>query len=264
MTPTQLAYTYNASSSNRPLYIHCTYTYLHSSHGHGARKMSYFCKCEKCGFGANVSERTHRRHLREKDTPSTSVFEGDEGKQTLLECSASWTVLKFNTAILSIKSQYPGMPDVAVTDILIVFRDVLADANIKNNVNSNVDACKQSIDTLIPKTERIDLCVNECVEFVNDESNCQVCNESRTNANGKQRNSFFYVPLIPRLQTLYSVPEIAHSLTVHQQHVHDHDAPMADIWDSPRWSSLFADDGPFKVSSYSAYTKNITFSNSSF
>ncbi|KAJ3475772.1 hypothetical protein NLI96_g11613 [Meripilus lineatus] len=86
-----------------------------------------------------------------------------------------------------------------------------------------------------------DCCVNTCCCFTGknaDCSTCPYCHEPRFDAQGKPRNRFIYIPVIPRLQSCYSNPTLA-KLMRHraEDHIHTPDK-VTDVMDSNVYRNL--------------------------
>ena len=86
-------------------------------------------------------------------------------------------------------------------------------------------------------------CINSCCCFVGPHASltaCPYCHTSRLNGQGRPRQVFVYLPIIPRLQAMLSNPEFA-KLLLHCARDHKHQPGIIhDVFDSRRYHDLRA------------------------
>ncbi|KAH6901786.1 hypothetical protein BKA70DRAFT_1027687, partial [Coprinopsis sp. MPI-PUGE-AT-0042] len=90
------------------------------------------------------------------------------------------------------------------------------------------------------RPQAFDCCINSCLCYSGaraDEEECAYCHEPRWNAHGKARKQFNYIPLIPRLQALYSNPNMINKMRYCGDHVYNEDT-IEDIYDSEIYRTL--------------------------
>jgi hypothetical protein len=92
--------------------------------------------------------------------------------------------------------------------------------------------------------EIYDCCKNSCIAFVGsfeDMESCPVCRHARRTAQGKPYSQYWYLPLIPWIQSLYANKDMVLALKYRQKYVsRQHEQPdiIADIYDSKHYMSL--------------------------
>jgi Transposase family tnp2 len=85
-----------------------------------------------------------------------------------------------------------------------------------------------------------DCCINVCLLYAGvheDRQRCIHCHEPRFKPNGQPRKQFNYLPIIPRLQALYSDPEMVQKMA-YRGTFQQHDKTMEDIYDSAIYNML--------------------------
>ena len=84
-------------------------------------------------------------------------------------------------------------------------------------------------------------CINSCCCFVGpyaELSSCSYCNESRYDSDGKPRQIFTYLPVIPRLQAAFANRDMAAKMR-YRAHEYQHDPDIVkDVFDSSHYRSL--------------------------
>ncbi|XP_066267949.1 uncharacterized protein [Branchiostoma lanceolatum] len=221
------------------------------------------CGCE-CGEW--VSERTERDHLRKKvsdylkkqdlgEKPAIAQLLEDlndprNGPVILNGSSSKWTRIGLIAAFFQLRADHPGLTQTCVSAIFALIKDLLDQAGIPNAVPHSYKDAESQIRDLLPKSVRIDACVNDCVLFRGENVNadrCPVCHEVRKDSNGKARKEFHHFPLIDTLKSLYAVPEIAKKLQEHKDSWDD-EVPryVRDIHQTALWKQMYAEDGFFK------------------
>ncbi|KAI0087702.1 hypothetical protein BDY19DRAFT_892183, partial [Irpex rosettiformis] len=102
-------------------------------------------------------------------------------------------------------------------------------------------ACQQHAANLSGFNPQVyDCCINSCCCFVGvhaDAMECTYCTSSRYDAHGKRRQEFVYLPIIPRLKTLFANAELSSKLRYRSEHKHTADT-IRDIFDSKIYRSL--------------------------
>lgn len=90
------------------------------------------------------------------------------------------------------------------------------------------------------KPEIYHCCINSCVCYVGphaDFTQCPFCQEDRYKADGRPRQIFTYIPLIPRLIAFLANAEIATSMRYRHEH-HHQPGKTTDVFDSEHYRDL--------------------------
>ncbi|KAJ7258554.1 hypothetical protein C8J57DRAFT_1073663, partial [Mycena rebaudengoi] len=86
-----------------------------------------------------------------------------------------------------------------------------------------------------------DCCVDSCCCFAEDSyvelDRCPFCQELRRDSSGRARNTFQYLPLIPRLVNLFQDPEMAAKLDYRSEY-RSIDGAVSDIFDGTHYRRL--------------------------
>ncbi|KAI0759329.1 hypothetical protein BC629DRAFT_1269564, partial [Irpex lacteus] len=103
-------------------------------------------------------------------------------------------------------------------------------------------ACQQHAANLSGFDPQVyDCCINSCCCFVGahaDATECKYCKMSRRDENGKRRQEFVYLPIIPRLKKLFANAKLALKLR-YRSSEHKHDpSQVKDVFDAQVYRSL--------------------------
>lgn len=88
--------------------------------------------------------------------------------------------------------------------------------------------------------QRFDCCVNSCLCYTRGHAeldSCKFCNEARFSEDGKARRQFTYLPLIPRLRSLFQSPEMVMNLAYRAEFEYDPDT-VSDVFSSQRYRTM--------------------------
>ncbi|KAL9687217.1 hypothetical protein QQ045_031615 [Rhodiola kirilowii] len=100
-------------------------------------------------------------------------------------------------------------------------------ANCDNRLPTSFNHSKRLVSDLGMRYKRIDLCVNGCMIYYSESegmTNCTSCDEDRCQPGASQstsryvrvaRSSMFYLDIIPRLQRLFLMKNIAQHMSRH-------------------------------------------------
>lgn len=104
------------------------------------------------------------------------------------------------------------------------------------------DSCQQYVADLSGFEPQVyDCCIDSCCCFVGvhaDATDCPFCKKSRFNANGKRRQEFVYLPIIPRLKKLFSNVHKATQLRYRASEHHHDPNTVKDVFDASVYRSL--------------------------
>lgn len=91
------------------------------------------------------------------------------------------------------------------------------------------------------KPKPFDCCINSCVCFVGpfaEEVDCPECHEPRRNSQGRPRNTYHHIPIIPRLQNLYANADTARLMSEYRHTYHANKDDMEDFFDGTAYTEL--------------------------
>lgn len=90
--------------------------------------------------------------------------------------------------------------------------------------------------------QRFDCCINSCCAFTGpheSKTTCPYCAEPRHNAAGKPRQTFIYLPIIPRLKAFLASKPMAEEMTYCNKEQHKHTpGVIRDVMDSENYRTL--------------------------
>ena len=89
-----------------------------------------------------------------------------------------------------------------------------------------------------------DCCINSCILFVLEYKECELCphcNEERFDSQGKARQRFGYIPLIPRLQGYFQNCKLIELMSYRSEYKQSDDS-ISDIFDSDAYRTLCSQD----------------------
>ncbi|XP_035699752.1 uncharacterized protein LOC118432316 [Branchiostoma floridae] len=227
------------------------------------------CYCTKCeGTAPPISESARRRHVKTDIEeivarqsagykPTISLFLEDEadGRNAPLilinnGSSNKWTEIRFTTDVLKLKADNPGVSQKCISEILSLFKQVLDDYGIPNNVPGSYEEATCKINDMLPTSNSYHACINDCIVYHDDYENadkCPECKESRYDARGKPKKEYHHFPLLDTLRNLYGVPEIARLLQAHGATIQEESPThIRDIQETPQWKKLYDVNGFFK------------------
>ncbi|KAL7277981.1 hypothetical protein ACG7TL_007934 [Trametes sanguinea] len=110
---------------------------------------------------------------------------------------------------------------------------------------SNVESWK-TVQAQVARLSRFapevyDCCVSSCIAYTGvyaDDLTCPFCHEPRRDLNGRARQQFVYLPVIPRLKAQYANHEMARKLQYRaKEHLHE-PGLIKDVMDSTHYQSL--------------------------
>ncbi|XP_038698945.1 uncharacterized protein LOC119996398 [Tripterygium wilfordii] len=127
--------------------------------------------------------------------------------------------------LLSIKADY-NMPQGCFDDVVHLMKETMP---TDNRMPANFYQTKKSVSKLGLGYQRIDCCTNGCMIFYKDDANekrCKFCEADRYKPRRTGRGNFkeipikrmWYLPLIPRLQRLFSSTVTAKEMRWHYEH----------------------------------------------
>ncbi|KAI0742154.1 hypothetical protein BC629DRAFT_1271871, partial [Irpex lacteus] len=103
-------------------------------------------------------------------------------------------------------------------------------------------SCQQYVADLSGfEPQTCDCCIDSCCCFVGPHAqatNCPFCKKTRYDANGKRRQQFVYLPVIPRLKKLFSNARIAKQLRYRASEHHHEEDKIKDVFDARIYRSL--------------------------
>jgi hypothetical protein len=85
-----------------------------------------------------------------------------------------------------------------------------------------------------------DCCINACIAYTGryaHHTTCPFCNEHRYSPNGHTRRSFYYLPLIPRLQGLFQSEEMIKKLSYRELYKPNAES-ISDVFDGTHYQDL--------------------------
>jgi len=111
-----------------------------------------------------------------------------------------------------------------------------------------------------------DCCINSCIAYTGDYVNdltCPYCKQPRHNAKNKPRRMFCYIPIIPRLQKLFSNIKSREEL-LYRHEYHSDGSSISDVFDGEHYKNLcktrVSVDGKIFLHKYFSDKRDIAFS----
>lgn len=175
-------------------------------------------------------------------------FSDDTFDTQPLHPGSTLSVLATLAILFSWFTAFPGVSKEALSQLLSILHHFILPAG--NQLPSSYATAFGLIKSLLVSEEDYHCCINDCVIFrgVNkDDTHCPKCNEARY-VQGKDipRKRFKYLPLMPRLQRLFSIACISqllqnHSLTTNEVLP----TKVSDIHQTETWRKWYSPEGPF-------------------
>nr|XP_017228842.1 PREDICTED: uncharacterized protein LOC108204064 [Daucus carota subsp. sativus] len=155
-----------------------------------------------------------------------------------------FTKMKALVKLYNLKARYQ-VSDGCFSELLLLVGSMLSEGN---TFPSSFSEAKKSWCTLGLEYEKIHVCPNDCLlyhgEMDEDETSCRICQASRWKLNKKGEELegvpamiLWYVPLIPRLRTLFNSPQTAKDLTWHDTE-RINDGKLRHPADSKTWKEV--------------------------
>jgi hypothetical protein len=185
-----------------------------------------------------------------EDPPTSEVqkfFDMLRASEEALHEHTIVSILAFVTHITSIKSKF-ALSNKCHKELLSLFSDVLPS---NHKMPKDMYQSKKLLSALGMEYEKIDVCKDNCMIFCKEQKNemkCLKCGKPRfvevinedgekvmTNTTNKQ---LCYMPLTPRMKSLFISKNTARHMRWHKEGVHENDQVMVHLPDSEAWKAL--------------------------
>ena len=153
--------------------------------------------------------------------------------------NSSLTTVKVLAILFSWFAAYPGISKEALSHLLFILHNFILPPG--NNLPLSYEAARSKIKSFLVKPIEYHCCLNNCIIYRDRYENlleCPSCGTERYTGKGTQpQKRFRYIPILPRLKRLYSVPKLAKLM---QQHLNVEKDAVCDIHHSSAWKALYS------------------------
>ena len=160
------------------------------------------------------------------------------------------TVISALAILYSWFAAFPGISKEALGRLLYILHTYLLPP--ENKLPSSYAAAHAIVKHHLVQPIEYHCCINDCILFRDEYEQlvqCPKCGEDRYYSSTVQpRKRFKYLPVLPRIKRMYSIPSLAKLM---QEHItvssdSEHSTVVNDIHQSVTWKNLYSADGAYK------------------